>query len=156
MSDEYRNAQGTQPMTVYCPQCGKAMRIAPEHIRTAVACPNCQSPLEPWRLAAGTSPRRAGGGTPPPVPPGYAYGAQGAHLYSWRNRWVAGALGVLLGAFGVHRFYLGFTGIGLLQALLTVGSCFILSPAVGIWTFIEGILCFCGAMRDVDGLELRS
>jgi TM2 domain-containing membrane protein YozV len=68
---------------------------------------------------------------------------------------VAGALGILLGPFGVHRFYLGFTGIGVLQAVLTIGSVFILTPVVAIWAFIEGVLCFCGAMHDIDGLPLR-
>ncbi len=72
--------------------------------------------------------------------------------YSWRNRWIAGALGVLLGAFGVHRFYLGFTGIGIIQIVLCVLT---FGTVSGIWGFIEGILCFCGAMRDVDGLPLR-
>jgi len=71
--------------------------------------------------------------------------------YSWRNRWIAGALGVLLGTFGVHRFYLGFTGIGILQIVLILPT----AGLSGIWGFIEGILCFCGAMRDVDGLPLR-
>ena len=64
------------------------------------------------------------------------------------------ALAILLGTFGVHRFYMGFVGIGILQAALTVCSFFVLTPFVAVWTFIEGILCFCGAMRDVDGNPL--
>ena len=59
-------------------------------------------------------------------------------------------MGVLLGGFGVHRFYLGHVGIGIAQIVVTV-----ITFGVGsIWGFIEGILCFCGAIRDVDGLEL--
>lgn len=86
-----------------------------------------------------------------PLPP-----AQGAlATYSWRNRWVAGALAILLGVFGVHRFYLGFKGIGAIQLLLTVGSFFMLTWVVAIWTLVEGILCFVGAMRDAEGLPLR-
>ena len=88
----------------------------------------------------------------PPVPPVQAPSFDG---YSWRNRWIAGALALLLGPFGVHRFYMGFKGIGLVQLLLTVCSFFMLSWVVAIWAFIEGILCFCGAMHDVDGLPLR-
>ena len=68
---------------------------------------------------------------------------------------MAGALAILLGMFGVHRFYLGFKGIGTIQLLLTVGSLGFLALIVGIWAFIEGILCFVGAMRDADGLPLR-
>jgi TM2 domain-containing membrane protein YozV len=71
--------------------------------------------------------------------------------YSWRNRWIAGALGILLGGFGVHRFYLGHIGIGILQIVATIVTFGIVGP---IWGFIEGILCFCGAIRDVDGLPL--
>lgn len=80
------------------------------------------------------------------------YGPFAPDGYSWRNRWVAGALGVLLGSFGVHRFYLGHTGVGILMIVLCV---FTAGIVPGIWGFIEGILCFCGAMRDVDGLPLR-
>ena len=86
------------------------------------------------------------------VPPPYAYGQPRWAGYSWRNRWVAGVLGVLLGGLGVHRFYLGYTGIGVIQIVVSVCTVFIVGP---IWGFIEGILCFCGAIRDVDGLPLR-
>jgi TM2 domain-containing membrane protein YozV len=65
---------------------------------------------------------------------------------------VAGALGVLLGPWGVHRFYLGFVGIGVVQIVVTLVTC----GVGGLWGFVEGILCFCGAMRDIDGLPLRS
>jgi TM2 domain-containing membrane protein YozV len=119
------------------------MRVAPHHVRTAVACPHCRQIVEPWRLA-----QRPGGGVA-------GSDANDWAGYSWRNRWVAGALAILLGVFGLHRFYLGFTGIGLVQVALTVGSFLALSPVVAIWTFIEGVLCFCGAMRDVEGRPLR-
>jgi TM2 domain-containing membrane protein YozV len=66
---------------------------------------------------------------------------------------VAGVLGVLLGPLGVHRFYLGFIGIGLLQAAVT----FVTLGIGGVWGFIEGVLCLTGpVMRDVDGLPLRA
>ena len=161
MNGEQPGVHRPEPVTIYCTQCGQAMRVAPEHLRTRVACPHCNEGLEPWRVAGvGAAPRPPIEGQPlsPPMAPrapyGHAYGPAGPGVYSWRNRWVAGALGILLGTFGVHRFYLGFVGIGLLQCLLTVCSVFILSPVVAIWAFIEGILCFVGAMRDVDGLPL--
>jgi TM2 domain-containing membrane protein YozV len=84
----------------------------------------------------------------PPTP----YAPSDGIVYSSRNRWLAGALGVLLGEFGVHRFYLGYVGIGVIQIVVTLATCGI----GGLWGFIEGILCFCGAMRDVDGRMLRS
>ena len=155
------NAPDAGPTTIFCPQCGQAMRIAPEHLQTTVACPHCRHTLEPWRFVETIMPGAAPPGppvvppVPPVVPPAHAYGLHGPGTYSWRNRWVAGALGIVLGVFGVHRFYLGFTGLGVVQLVLTVGSLFMLSPVVAIWTFIEGILCFCGAIDDADGLPLR-
>ncbi|MBU0717642.1 MAG: TM2 domain-containing protein [Planctomycetes bacterium] len=81
--------------------------------------------------------------------PDYVYGPNGQILYSWRNRWVAGILGVLLGPLGVHRFYLGYTGIGVLQLVVSF-------TGIGaLWGIIDGILCLCGALRDVDGYPLR-
>lgn len=75
-----------------------------------------------------------------------------------RSRVAAGLLGIFFGGFGVHRFYLGYTGVGLLMLLLsviggglTVGyTC----GLVGLWGFIEGIICLCGGMKDADGKNL--
>jgi len=132
--------------TIYCPQCGGPMRVAPEHMQAIVTCPHCERELEPSRLVGlATTP------TQPPPAPQYAYGRYGAVPYSWRNRWIAGALGILLGGFGVHRFYLGYVGIGIVQIIVTVMTVGVVGP---IWGFIEGILCFCGAIRDADGLPL--
>ena len=50
------------------------------------------------------------------------------------------------GIFGVHRFYVGKTGTGILQ-LLTIGG-------LGIWTMIDFILIIVGAFRDKDGHKI--
>lgn len=143
-----------QPTTIYCPQCGQAMRVAPQHMDAAVACPHCQQPLEPRRIASPETMQSTQAPPPPPQQPGYAPYASTEARYSRRNKWVAGALGILLGGFGVHRFYLGSTGIGLTQGLLSVCSLGYLYPAVAVWGFIEGILCFCGSIHDAEGLPL--
>jgi TM2 domain-containing membrane protein YozV len=130
------------------------MLVAPQHVNVTVTCPNCNHPIDPWK--AGLTPPPQTPPTPPPPALHRPFPASAtAPGYSWRNRWIAGALGILLGPFGVHRFYLGYTGIGIVQVALTVGSLFILTPVVAIWAFIEGILCFCGAMTDADGLPLQ-
>jgi len=49
---------------------------------------------------------------------------------------VAGILGILLGSFGVHRFYLGDTTGGLIRLGITVVTC----GAAGIIGLIEGII----------------
>jgi TM2 domain-containing membrane protein YozV len=59
-----------------------------------------------------------------------------------RSRLVALLFCVLLGIFGVHRFYVGKIGTGILM-LLTLGG-------VGIWTTIDLILIAVGSFRDKE------
>lgn len=143
------------PMQLFCPQCGKPMRIAREHVHGTVACPHCRHMLEPWRLASmqsGASPMSPYGAQPHTTSPWDAqHNPYGATEFSWRNRWIAGTLAILFGVFGVHRFYLGFTGIGIWMIIVTV---FTAGIVTAIWGLVEGILCFVGAMRDVDGRPL--
>lgn len=47
---------------------------------------------------------------------------------------VAGILGILLGAFGVHKFYLGYTKEGIIQIIL---SFLCLGGVIGL---VEGII----------------
>ena len=54
---------------------------------------------------------------------------------------------VLLGAFGVHRFYVGRIGPGIV-ALLTLG-CF------GIWTLIDLIMIITQKFKDSSGLLIK-
>lgn len=70
-----------------------------------------------------------------------------------KSRLVAGLLGILLGGLGVHRFYLGYIGIGILQIVLTVVTC----GWAWIWGFIEGILILTGSTitTDADGKPLK-
>jgi len=52
----------------------------------------------------------------------------------------AGICGIILGAFGVHKFILGYTGAGLTMLLVSVLSCFTLAPAMHIIGIIEGVI----------------
>jgi TM2 domain-containing membrane protein YozV len=76
-----------------------------------------------------------------------------------KSKLAAGLLGIFLGAFGVHNFYLGNTGKAIAQLLLgTVGAlaCGI-GPAVSsIWGLIEGILVLCDNITtDSEGKKLK-
>ena len=51
-----------------------------------------------------------------------------------------------LGAFGIHRFYLGKVGTGILM-LVTLGG-------LGIWTLIDFVRLVVGSLGDKDGLPL--
>lgn len=61
-----------------------------------------------------------------------------------RSRLVTLLLAFFLGVFGVHRFYVGRIGSGILQAL-TLGG-------LGIWWLYDNILILAGSFRDRDGL----
>ena len=53
-----------------------------------------------------------------------------------------------LGALGVHRFYVGKVGTGILQ-LLTFGG-------LGIWALIDFVMIVCGSFKDGQGLAIKS
>ena len=73
-----------------------------------------------------------------------------------KSKIAAGLLGIFLGAFGVHNFYLGYTGKAVGQLLLTILSCGVLSFVSGIWGLIEGIMILTGSITtDANGKQLQ-
>ena len=89
-----------------------------------------------------------------------------------KSKLAAGLLGIFLGAYGVHNFYLGYTKKAIIQVAVTGGSIvlsFILgitvvglflvfipimaSMGMGIWGMVEGIMILAGKI-DVDGKGL--
>ena len=75
---------------------------------------------------------------------------------TYKSKVAAGLLGIFLGAFGVHNFYLGFTGKAVAQLLLTILSCGALSFVSAIWGLIEGIMVLTGSIKtDGKGLPLK-
>ncbi len=53
---------------------------------------------------------------------------------------LAGIMGIIFGAFGVHNFIYGYTGKGIAQLLITILSCGLLAWVSAIWGFVEGIM----------------
>lgn len=71
-----------------------------------------------------------------------------------KSKVAAGLLAIFLGVFGVHRFYMGYSGVGVAMLLLTILSVGFLAPFVALWALIEGVVILCGGMRDRWGRQL--
>ena len=56
-------------------------------------------------------------------------------------------LAILLGGLGVHRFYVGKIGTGILM-ILTLGG-------LGIWTLVDIIMIAVGSFTDKQGLPIK-
>jgi len=73
-----------------------------------------------------------------------------------KSKVAGGLLGIFLGAFGVHNFYLGYTGKAVAQLLITLLSCFTLSFVSEIWGLVEGIQILTGSIAtDAKGIPLK-
>ena len=69
-----------------------------------------------------------------------------------KSRRIAGLLGIFLGAFGVHNFYLGNSGRGFIQLILTIITCL----TGGLWGITEGVLILLGYINeDANGNPLE-
>jgi TM2 domain-containing membrane protein YozV len=69
------------------------------------------------------------------------------NLPSDKSKSTAALLAFFLGALGVHRFYLGYTGLGVLQ-LFTFGGFL-------IWAMIDFIMILTGNVTDAKGRKLQ-
>ena len=70
--------------------------------------------------------------------------------YPQKSKMAAGLLGIFLGGFGVHNFYLGYTGKAVAQLLITILTCGFGGFVSGIWGLVEGIMILTGSIA-VDG-----
>ena len=72
-----------------------------------------------------------------------------------KSKMAAGLLGIFLGVFGVHNFYLGYTGKAVAQLLITVLTCGLGAIASVIWGIVEGIMILTGSINtDAEGNPL--
>ena len=76
-----------------------------------------------------------------------------------KSKLAAGLLGIFLGGFGIHNFYLGYTDKAVIQIILSTVGClaFGLGPiAAYVWGFIEGIMIIAGSIdKDANGVKLK-
>ena len=129
---------------MFCRNCGKEIaNNAAVCINCGVSvgqasnfCPNCGNPTMPNASVC----TRCGVALAQPIPVG-----------EQKSKMTAGLLGIFLGGFGVHNFYLGYTGKAIGQIALT--CCFGLGA---IWGLIEGILILTGSInKDAKGIPLK-
>lgn len=80
-----------------------------------------------------------------------------------KSKLVAGLLGIFLGSFGVHNFYLGYTNKAVTQVILSVVGYitfifivgFVFIAVASIWGFVEGIMILSGSItKDAQGNNL--
>lgn len=83
-----------------------------------------------------------------------------------KSKMAAGLLGIFLGSFGVHNFYLGYTTKAVIQVSVT-GACILLAfctfgistfgiLGIEIWGLIEGIMILAGSINvDGKGIPLK-
>jgi TM2 domain-containing membrane protein YozV len=91
-----------------------------------------------------------------PQPPRFSFGGYNAPqslapppaYIPRRSRMTYILLGVLLGAFGGHNFYAGYTKRAVIQLLLTVLTCFTGAAVSWIWALVE----VCMVKQDDDGV----
>jgi TM2 domain-containing membrane protein YozV len=76
-----------------------------------------------------------------------------------KSKLAAGLLGIFLGSLGIHRFYLGYTAIGIAQLVLNLlgfVTCGATSIAAWVWGLVEGIMILTGQLaKDAQGNPLR-
>ena len=130
---------------MYCRNCANQMD---EHAAVCVKCgvkagdgnrycPNCGAETVPGAAVC----VKCGVALSKPVPAG-----------EQNSKMAAGLLGIFLGGLGIHNFYLGNTGRGIIQIVVTFVTC----GLGAIWGLIEGIMILTGHIKtDAKGVPLK-
>lgn len=133
-------------LAVICVKCGAAKGTG------ANFCPNCGAPTTPGANVC----TQCGVALYTPAPP----------MAQQKSKMAAGLLGVFLGGWGIHNFYLGFTNkaliqlivtaVGLVLSFFTCGITALAMTGMWIWGLVEGIMILTGSINaDANGIPLR-
>lgn len=127
---------------MFCRNCGKEVQVG------AVVCTNCgfkpgDGNLYCQNCGAQTKPEQA-------ICISCGFNLVKPQSTYTKSKVAAGLLGIFLGAFGIHKFYLGYNTQGLILLLVTVLSCFILSIVTGIIGIVEGIIYLTKTDEEFD------
>lgn len=118
-----------------CPRCGSL-------VATNYVCPQCRSAV------TGNFCQNCGAKIKIPTPDLTAIPAD----ISDKNKWVAFFLCLFLGELGIHRFYVGKIGTGILWIFITL-----IALIFGLWwvaPVVDLIFIVCGKFKDKYGLYL--
>lgn len=130
---------------MYCRNCGNNMDDKDS------VCINCGTPAGQGNSYCRNCGTAVSPGAAVCMTCGHALGNASVVGTGAKSKMAAGLLGIFLGSWGIHNFYLGYTTKAIIQIILTVCSCGI----GGIWGFIEGILILCGNINtDANGNPL--
>lgn len=137
---------------MYCKNCGK------EVDSNAAVCVSCGTLVGQGNNFCGNCGADLVPGAAVCMSCGYAVQQSAIVSADAKSKMAAGLLGIFLGGYGVHNFYLGYTVKAIIQLSITIlgilTSCiyigFLLIPAASIWGLVEGILILTGSIK-VDG-----
>ena len=143
------------PNAAFCVSCGAAVG------QGTGFCANCGNAVAPGAAVCLSCGAAVGMMPNTGMNTGMAMGGVG-----FKSKMAAGLLGIFLGAFGVHNFYLGYVGKAVAQLVMSVVgillspfTCFITALAplgASIWGLIEGIMILTGSInKDAHGFPLQ-
>lgn len=134
---------------MFCRNCGKSVD------ERAVACPSCGVPP---LLQRKFCPRCGTATQQEQVLCVQCGAAIGAPAYA-KSKVAAGLLGILLGSLGIHKFYLGYAGEGVIMLLVsTLGAfvtCGISLSVMCIIGLVEGIVYLTKTDEEFDATYVR-
>ena len=142
---------------MYCKNCGNT--VDPH----AAVCVKCGTSIGQGEQFCGNCGNELTPGAAVCMSCGFAVNNKAIAAPGAKSKILAGLLGIFLGTFGVHNFYLGYTKKAVIQLVCSIVgiilSCIVIgafiAAGIGLWGLVEGIMILCGKIdTDADGNAL--